>query len=342
MWELVAGLGLAFALGCVGLRWIGPLGFMDVPSGRKQHVHPVPRVGGIALMVCVAAGEATGFLELPLSALQWGLLVVVATVGILDDRHNLRASFKAWISLGVAMVLAIVTSVDACQHFHQFFLFGIEISNDPWVVGGLLLVLFWATPHALNLIDGADGLLLGYSFIALMAINGLDGSHLFLAGNLLGLLLLNWPRAKLFMGDCGALVMGFLVAMLAQSTFTPGRLEGILWVLAYPAVDLTMVVVIRLVLRKPLGDGDRNHLHHHWKDVLGHHGKWRVPLLWFQAGLCASGTWVSGAWMLLPFAGLGLLLGSAAYFACRTCRRGSRIPMAPIRVTGEVAGATRE
>lgn len=342
MWGLVVGLGLALALGFVVQRWVGPLGFMDVPSGRKQHVHPIPRVGGIALMACLAMGEITGFLDLPLSHLQWSLLVVVAAVGVLDDRHNLRASFKAWVSLGVALILAISTAIDVCRNFHQLYLFGVEISNNYWVIGGLLLMLFWATPHALNLIDGADGLLLGYSFIVLMAMTGFVGSHLFLDGVLLGLLVLNWPRAKLFMGDCGALVMGFLLAMLAQVAFTPTRLEGILWVLAYPAVDLTMVVVIRLVLRKPLGDGDRNHLHHHWKDVLGAHGQWRVPLLWLQAGLCASGTWLSGRWMLLPFAGLGLLLGSAAYFACRSCRKGATVPVTPIRATGGVAGATRE
>lgn len=342
MWELIWGLGLALILGYAALRWIGPKGFMDLPSGRKQHTHPVPRVGGLALVVCMVLGEALGFLNFPLSPLQWTLLAAVAVVGALDDRYNLRAAYKAWISLGVSLVLAITTTIEIYHGVDDLKIFEWIIPHDPWLIGGLLLILFWATPHALNLIDGADGLLLGYSLVAFLAIAGVFGQHLFVVGALLGFLALNWPRAKMFMGDCGALVLGFLIAMLAQSVFTPARLEGILWVLAYPAIDLLMVVVIRVVNKRPLGDGDRNHLHHHWKEALGAHSRYRVPLLWGQAGLCASGAWLSGWWMLLPMLGLAFLMGSASFFALRACRKSHKSGCNRVRATGEVVKAVQE
>jgi len=317
---------------------------MDLPSGRKQHVQPVPRVGGMALVGCLMVGEFTGLLCLNFSWTQWILLLVVAAVGVLDDRHNLRASFKAWVSLGVALTLAFAIAYRIQYEFANFSFLGWVFPGNIWFLGGLLLVLFWATPHALNLIDGANGLLLGYVLIALVAMGGFASSHIFLVGTLLGLMVLNWPYSRLFMGDCGALVLGFLVALKAQSTFTPDRLESVLWVLAYPAVDVAMVITIRLMQRRSLGDGDRNHLHHQWKEVLGRHARWRVPLLWLQAGLCASGVWLSGAWVFLPLTGVIGLIGSAIYFVNRTYRQGMSVSETSCvgLATGGNAGSTRE
>ena len=107
----------------------------------------------------------------------------------------------------------------------------------------------------------------------------------YLSGGLLATLLLNYPRARHFMGDCGSLLLGTLFAVLAAKAFVAVDANLMLWVFAYPIVDVSLVVAVRKWKGVPLGTADRSHLHHYLVDRLGHHRVWLVPVLLFTLSL---------------------------------------------------------
>ncbi len=322
---------MAWVLGVAAIRWLGPMGFLDVPGGRKLHSGVIPRVGGIALGGAVAVGAALGWLQGLIPWSSWLGLLLLFGLGILDDRFSLRARWKAIFGLAIAVGLAGLQAPGMVPAGASFAILGLPLSHDPLVIGGLLAALYWVMPHAYNLIDGADGLALGCSIIVLATLSIAGIPQAFLLGGLLGVFLLNWPTAKCFLGDAGSLTLGLLLALLAAQTFGRTRPDSILWLFAYPLADVCMVVVIRLATRQPLGLGDRNHLHHHWKRTLGSHARLRVPILWLQVALCCSGALLAGVWSLLPLLGLLALVAQVLCFSFHSIRahRGSSMDAAP-------------
>lgn len=314
---LIAGLLLAGALSWVGARALAPRGWLDHPDARKHHGLPVPRTGGLALWGAMTIGQLMGWILLPITATEWVCLHGLALLGALDDRFNLRSHVKALVGLGLGLTLAIPVAHAYAADRPIAFLMRIPIALDPpFVAIGLLTLWFWAVPQTFNLIDGMDGLALGTSLIALLALQ-LDlrlGQGTFLLGALLAVFFLNWPRAFHFLGDCGAYFLGGLLALVALKTKAFIHPSHALWIFAYPILDTLQVVLIRLLTRRPLGLGDRNHLHHHWARRLGRHAGWAVPLLWVQMiALSARPIYFPGsAWV--AWTTLGLMLGQIAWF----------------------------
>jgi len=324
---LAAGLAAAWLLGHCAIRWLGPLGFLDVPGGRKHHSGVVPRVGGFALVGVIVLGAARGWLPDFLEWPGWVGLCLIFLLGILDDRFSLRARWKALAGLVIAFALAWVQAPVLAADPAALTLLECSVPREPLVLGVLLTLLYWVMPQAYNLIDGADGLALGCSIIVLTSI-ALGGTpQPLLLGALLGVLTLNWPRAKCFLGDGGSLLLGLLLALLAVRTFGNTRPDAILWLFAYPLADVFMVVVIRLATGQPLGQGDRNHLHHHWKRILGRYSRLRVPILWTQVVLCCSGALVEGAWNLIPAVGLVALAAQVVGFSMQAIRVSRATPV---------------
>src|SRR5690348_16378857 len=103
------GLALTLALSLICMRWVAPLGWMDHPRGRRQHGTPTPRTGGIALLVAIGLGHAFGLLQLPLPPACWVVVYGMGFMGILDDRWDIRARWKAAVSLVAALLLAWMT-----------------------------------------------------------------------------------------------------------------------------------------------------------------------------------------------------------------------------------------
>ena len=265
-------------------HWLGPRGWMDVPSGRKQHTQPIPRVGGVVLLLLLLTFKLLGWLSLGLSTLEWSLVFGLGTMGVLDDRFNLRAKWKSLIGLLLALPLAVVHTQLLLQAGSPVTLFGMGIPNNAGVFFSLLTMWYWAVPQAFNLIDGLNGLLLGFSCI-LLAVLSLGPASLFgsgsapLLGMLVALLLFNYPRARHFMGDSGSLSLGMLFAILVMDRALPVHRGLAFWVLAYPILDVTTVVVIRLATGKNVGHADRSHLHHWMLDHMRGHAQLAVPLL---------------------------------------------------------------
>jgi len=302
---------LTFFLGRLCILALGPHGFMDVPGGRRAHPSPIPRVGGMACFAALLLSSSLLQHPLPLSWIQWGALGAMVLTGALDDRFNLSARPKVLVSLIIACLLAWASLSDLAGILPHIDVLTFQIPYDPLTAFALLLMLFWGMPQAFNLIDGADGLTIGYAFIVAIILYLQGTIDYVLPLILLGLLPLNWPRPRLFLGDCGALGLGLLFAILAHQAFSATNANAILWLFAYPILDVTMVVAIRIAHGQSPLRGDRNHLHHQLIDRLGTQAFLAVPILWVIAGLCASRAL---GWTVLPWCGLAALLGMTIAF----------------------------
>ena len=261
-------------------------GAMDVPrDGRRMHSEPIPFLGGAALYVSFFIGAlvlrtliAGGYLAdqdaeemlVKLTAvLVSGTLVFV--LGLVDDFKNIPAKFKLLGQIGCAIVaFAMGIRIPAIS------LLGWQFANDS--PGGLLIsfvvTIFWlvAITNMINLIDGLDGLAAGVTGIAALAIAYtayISGYYTaafamaMLAGATLGFLPFNFYPAKVFMGDSGALFLGFVFASVsiispAKSATLVAIIAPVL-VLGVPAFDVAFAMFRR---GKHVFEADRGHLHH--------------------------------------------------------------------------------
>ncbi len=271
----------------LALRWE----FVDRPDEiRKIQGHPVPLLGGPAmflgftLTLLLNLGllfAARNFLNLPGFILPYipGILrrlpqigVIVAAslllliMGLIDDRKKIRAGVKLLIEIALALLL---------------FAAGIRITFfiHSRLIGAILTVL-WIVgiTNAFNLLDNMDGLSSGTAIISgtIFLIIALQGGHFFVAamlclflGTLCAFLKINFPPARMYMGDAGSLFIGFTLSILtiintyyhrADATIAPVIMPLI--ILAIPIFDTFSVIFIRLRRRIPIFTPDNNHLSH--------------------------------------------------------------------------------
>jgi len=237
---------------------------LDRPNYRSIHTRETPKAGGLAIFAGILGGLlASGHLnDYALPAL---LMAGATALGLLDDLKNLPPGMKL---LGQA-VLALVTIAGG----YRFFLFGHlpdGILTALWIVGFM---------NAFNLIDGMDGLAGGVAAIAALVflglgIPGLEGLILPLLGALLGFLVFNFRPAKIFMGDTGSMLLGFLLALLGisaqQHAASPWVGAAVmLLILAYPIFDTALSIVRRRVHRRPVFAPDRSHSYNLLMDHVG-------------------------------------------------------------------------
>ena len=210
----------------------------------------------------------------------------MALIGLLDDRFDLRARDKAAAGLLMALLMAFHITHDLGRAMAQVPFLGMELPTRPVVLFPLLLLWFWSIPQAYNLIDGLNGLSLGFAALLLGVLGwNLGSQSALLWGGLAAVLALNFPRARHFLGDCGALMLGTLFAILAVDAFAHKDPDLLLWVFAYPILDVTLVVVLRRWQGRSLGSPDRNHLHHWLLDQVGLRPWIATPVLLCLAGL---------------------------------------------------------
>ena len=253
------------------------IGAMDIPKdSRRMHNKPMPRFGGIAIF----CGAMLVFCVLhPLNTQYIGVAIgtsMVLVLGIVDDLKNIPPKVKLAGQIVCALVIWFFSI--RFSGMANFFPIGPEYIVFPTVVS-IIVTVCWiiGITNALNLIDGLDGLAGGISFISCLSI-AYSAYYterfetciiiLSIAGACLGFLIFNFHPAKIFMGDGGSMVLGFLLASVSLCGDTPSKSITLfsvmipLIILAVPVFDTVFAILRRVINHKPIMQADRGHIHH--------------------------------------------------------------------------------
>src|SRR5712691_4573532 len=247
------------------------IGAVDSPGGRRLNVRPIPRLGGLALFLGIFVPSLA---FLPLGRETRGLLLgaaIAVTVGAIDDFRGLR-----WWEKLAGQLLAAAVPTWFGVWVDRFTLPFVGIHTLPaWA--GVPLTILWivAIMNMVNFLDGLDGLASGVAAIAgltfaviALSLGKPDAAILspIVFGACVGFLRHNFYPARIFMGDSGALLLGFVLATISVQgllkTAATVALFFPLLVLAVPIVDTTFVVARRLKHGESVFEGDQAHLHH--------------------------------------------------------------------------------
>jgi UDP-GlcNAc:undecaprenyl-phosphate/decaprenyl-phosphate GlcNAc-1-phosphate transferase len=252
------------------------LGAVDRPGGRRLHARPIPRLGGLALFLGVLV-PALAFLKL--NSETRGLLLglaVATTVGAVDDFRGLRP----WEKFGGQIASAVIpVGFGIWVDRFTFPVVGVH-SLSPWVGKPLTVLWIVAIMNMVNFLDGLDGLAAGvcgiaggtFSVIALslQKPNAAVVSAIVL-GACVGFLRHNFYPARIFMGDSGAMLLGFVLATVAVQgllkTAATVALAFPLLVLAVPILDTGFVIAKRLKYHRPIYSADREHFHYRFLSI---------------------------------------------------------------------------
>jgi len=287
-------------------RRLNALDSVGVPGQVKAARRAIPNTGGVAIFLGFTLPIAFGLIALgvlPHSTLTgWvpalaehlpGLqsraveaivvlacLAVLHGVGLVDDRRPLGPRLKLVLMIGVSAVAVRATDSRLLTLLDSHV-------GGTWASIALTVLWIVVITNAMNFLDNMDGLSAGIGaiaascFLASSLIHGqwfVGAAWALLVGALLGFLLFNFPPAKIFMGDCGSLVLGFLLAFLAVRTtyfdtvsVAPhsGAWYGVLAplvILAVPLYDFTSVVFLRLSQGRSPFVGDLQHVSHRMVD----------------------------------------------------------------------------
>jgi UDP-GlcNAc:undecaprenyl-phosphate GlcNAc-1-phosphate transferase len=253
------------------------VGAVDAPNHRKVHTRIMPRMGGLAIYgaflgaFIIVSPILTLFNLKPALGLVVGGLIIVLT-GALDDRYDLKPKWKI---LGQLIAASVVVFGADLRIMHIKIPFGDRLIIDmDWL--SILITLVWiiGVTNAVNLIDGLDGLAAGVSGIATATIVVLAlfmGNTtvailgFVLLGAIAGFLFFNFHPAQIFMGDTGALFLGFCLATLSTMGFKEATIVSFIVpivVLGVPLSDTFFAIIRRVVNKKPISVADKNHLHH--------------------------------------------------------------------------------
>ncbi|MEH7179434.1 glycosyltransferase family 4 protein [Neobacillus vireti] len=246
------------------------IGATDKPNQRKVHQATMPRLGGLSIFISFIAGI---FILQPINpasiAIIIGSLIIVIT-GICDDIFELSAKYKLLGQLAAALTVVFLGDL---QVIFINLPFGGHLEFGYLSIPFTILWIVGIT-NAINLIDGLDGLAAGVSSIALVTISGmaLIQGNLFVVAvgtivlmGTLGFLFYNFHPATIFMGDTGALFLGFIISVLSllgfkNVTFISFIIPVI--ILGVPISDTFFAIMRRIINNQPLSAPDKSHLHH--------------------------------------------------------------------------------
>lgn len=242
----------------------------DKPNYRKIHSHPMPTMGGLAIFISFLFGilvlqpESKYHIAIVLGA------SVIIILGFVDDLYQLTPRAKFLFQLVAAGIVVFGGGLQ------------VEFINLPFggqLEFGLLstiVTLLWIVgiTNAINFLDGLDGLAAGISAIALFTIACMAifmgniyvvTMTMILFWSILGFLPFNFHPAKIFMGDTGALFLGFMIAVLSLHGFKNVAVISFvipIFILAVPIFDTLIAIVRRVIHKRPFSSPDSSHVHH--------------------------------------------------------------------------------
>lgn len=306
-------------------RLAGPIGLLDSPNERKSHIGQIPVVGGLAIVFSSLSALFLFDIDLPISSNILLLAGILFFFGVIDDRQGLSPKFRF-----IAQIIIAVTSVFFGDLHLYFFgdIFGLgDFYLGFW--GEILTVLAVVTAiNAFNMIDGIDGLLAGLLLMLFTTLWFIDGQYgqfyLLLVVNVavftcfnLGVFSGKGKTRKMFMGDSGSMLFGYLaVAVLMSKSQHPGieiRPVTVLWLIAVPLMDVVAIVIRRSLKGQPLMKADREHLHHIFMRM-GFSDRRALVFILFIAGCFGAFGLLSEHWQISEsYAFLLFLVIFAAY-----------------------------
>lgn len=256
---------------------------LDVPAdGRRVHTVAIPRLGGVAIYLSLLVALSSLLLVSNLvtdslsyySPVFFKVLIpssLVLLLGVFDDLRGTNAIVK-FIGLGLIASLFYAMGGRIAAMAVPF----VGVVHLPAVIS-FVITVFWlvAISNAFNLIDGVDGLATGAALFSsvVILIVALAGGHsvmivvaIVICGALAGFLRYNFNPASIFLGDSGALFVGFLLAALsllgAQKATTAIAVITPILAFGLPVVDTTVTMARRVIGRRPIFEGDGEHIHH--------------------------------------------------------------------------------
>jgi UDP-GlcNAc:undecaprenyl-phosphate GlcNAc-1-phosphate transferase len=247
---------------------------LDYPGGRKLQATPVAYLGGLAIAAPITLGSLlVVFTSISIDVKNQfflGLILpslVIAFIGLLDDLYQLQPWPRFIAQSGVGVITSLILYLSGG---------GVQIFDHPWVNG--LLTSLWVITiiNALNFMDNMDGLASSLSIVislSLFILSYLNSQYLIAAlcvalfAACIGFLFWNKKPASIYLGDAGALYLGFLLAAISIRVDVNSGSEVIsvivpLLVFAIPVIDITQVVITRVVKGKSPFVGGRDHLSH--------------------------------------------------------------------------------
>ncbi|WP_203332381.1 glycosyltransferase family 4 protein [Planococcus beigongshangi] len=257
------------------------IGAVDRPNYRKVHARIMPRLGGLAIFgsfliayfVLRPVDPISNAVEpafIPITtAIIIGAFIIIIT-GVLDDMLEITAKAKM---LGQLLAASIVVIGGGLEISFINLPFGGEIGFGYFSIP-LTIIWIIAITNAINLIDGLDGLAAGVSTIALITLSVMAfimgdifvmSTAAILAASSMGFLFYNFHPAKIFMGDTGALFLGFMISVLALMGFKNVTMVALIIpviMLGVPISDTFFAIVRRVREKQPISAADKSHLHH--------------------------------------------------------------------------------
>lgn len=261
----------------LAIRLAPRIGAMDVPKDKRRvHAKPIPRLGGVAIYLGIIAAFSR---LLPWNEQLLGIVMgatLILAIGIYDDIKGLKPKAKLAGQILCALILFFFSV--QIRGMTNLLPFGPKYLIFPLGLS-LVVTVFWvvAITNTVNLIDGLDGLAAGIVCIACLSVaytsamsGRLGTAQIILAvgGATLGFLLFNFYPAKIFMGDGGSMLLGFLLSGISLVGDTPTKGTTLfatvvpVMILALPIFDTLFAIVRRMVNKKPIMQADKGHLHH--------------------------------------------------------------------------------
>ena len=316
--ELILIAALVFAFSTL-LTWVvftfaSRRGLLDIPNERSSHVRPVPRGGGLAIVIASMIGwgamGALRILDPKLIAALLGGGGAVAIIGFVDDRRRLSAAMRLLVHVAAAIwALLALGGLPPIQVGAQLVHFG----GSGYVLGTLGIV--WVL-NLFNFMDGIDGIAASEAvFIAcsgalLLLVPGhstqILGVGLTFGAAALGFLLWNWPPAKIFMGDVGSGYLGYAISIMAIAAARDIPAAIWIWLILGGVffVDATVTLVQRAIRRERLHEAHRSHAYQRLARRWGSHERvtlaamlvniaWLLPCAWMAALYPGAAIWIA-------------------------------------------------
>ena len=257
------------------------VGAVDRPNYRKVHARIMPRLGGLAIFGSFMIGyfilkpvdpisNAVEPAFIPITtAIIIGAFIIIIT-GVFDDMLEITAKAKM---LGQLLAASIVVVGGGLEISFINLPFGGEIDFGYFSIP-LTIIWIIGITNAINLIDGLDGLAAGVSSVALITLSIMAfimgdvfvmSTAAILAASSIGFLFYNFHPAKIFMGDTGALFLGFMISVLALMGFKNVTMVALIIpiiMLGVPISDTFFAIVRRVREKQPISAADKSHLHH--------------------------------------------------------------------------------